>query len=54
MIEKRSIKIRTKAAELFGATEEECNMLFADNGLDDIVTRLWSNDGFPQYLTFNE
>jgi hypothetical protein len=22
--------------------------------LDDVVTRLWSNDGFPQYLTFNE
>lgn len=33
MIEKRSVKIRTKAAELFGATEEECNLLFSDNGL---------------------
>lgn len=33
MIEKRSIKIRTKAAELFGVTEVECNMLFADNEL---------------------
>lgn len=30
MIEKRSRKIRTKAAELFGVTEEEFNALFAD------------------------
>lgn len=30
MIEKRSKKIRTKAAELFGATEEEINALFVD------------------------
>jgi hypothetical protein len=26
----------------------------SDRLLDDVVTRLWSNDGFPQYLTFNE
>ena len=30
MIEKRSRKIRTKAAELFGVTEEEFNALFAE------------------------
>ena len=31
MIEKRSRKIRTKAAALFGVTEEDFNALFADN-----------------------
>jgi hypothetical protein len=31
MIEKRSKKIRTKAAELFGVTEEEFNAMFADS-----------------------
>jgi hypothetical protein len=31
MIEKRSKRIRTKATELFGITEEEFNALFADN-----------------------
>ncbi len=31
MIEKRSKKIQTKAAELFGVTEEEFNAMFADN-----------------------